>query len=157
MLTRLFCDVDDFCHDFIPQWEATLIENKEKTRKRKRLISHSEIITIVIFYHRSGFRTFKWYYLKYVQKHLQGYFPTLPSYNRFIELMSEILIPLTAFMQSRCHQGNQHPSINTRPPCHQYRLWNAHLNTTRYASPTIRLWDYEWPWLCETIQSIHHR
>ncbi len=55
MLTRLFCDVDDFCHDFIPQWEATLIENKEKTRKRKRLISHSEIITIVIFYHRSGF------------------------------------------------------------------------------------------------------
>jgi len=115
MLTRLFCDVDDFCHDFIPQWEATLIENKEKTRKRKRLISHSEIITIVIFYHRSGFRTFKWYYLKYVQKHLQGYFPTLPSYNRFIELMSEILIPLTAFMQSRCHQGNGIAFVDSTP------------------------------------------
>ncbi len=34
MLTRLFCDTDDFYHDFIPQWEATRIENKEKRRKR---------------------------------------------------------------------------------------------------------------------------
>ncbi len=29
-------------------------------------------------------------------------FPRLPSYNRFIELMREILESLTAFMQSRC-------------------------------------------------------
>ena len=53
--------------------------------------------------------------MKYVQKHLQGYFPTLPSYNRFIELMSEILIPLTAFMQSRCHQGNGIAFVDSTP------------------------------------------
>ena len=33
MLTRLFCDVDDCCHDFIPQWKTSQIENKERNEK----------------------------------------------------------------------------------------------------------------------------
>jgi hypothetical protein len=42
-LTQLFCDVDDFCETFIPQWEASQIESGEKKRRRKRCISSSEI------------------------------------------------------------------------------------------------------------------
>jgi hypothetical protein len=31
-LTQLFCDVDDFCETFIPQWEASQIESGEKIK-----------------------------------------------------------------------------------------------------------------------------
>lgn len=57
MLTRLFCDIDDFCHDFIPQWEATLLESGQKKRKRTRSVSHSEVITLIVYFHQMGYRT----------------------------------------------------------------------------------------------------
>jgi hypothetical protein len=59
ILTRLFCDVDDFCKAFIPQWEKTLIETGERKRKKQRCISASEIITLIVYYHQSGYETFK--------------------------------------------------------------------------------------------------
>jgi len=115
MLTRLFCDVDDFCQDFIPQWEASLLENGKKKRRRPRSVSHSEIITIVVYFHKMGYRTFKWFYLRYVVKHMTSEFPALPSYTRFIELMSEVLIPLAAFMQRRCHSGKGVAFVDATP------------------------------------------
>nr|WP_221900988.1 hypothetical protein [Bathymodiolus platifrons methanotrophic gill symbiont] len=48
-LTQLFCDVDDFCKVFIPEWEKTQIESGEKKRRRKRCISTSEIISLIIY------------------------------------------------------------------------------------------------------------
>jgi transposase len=115
MLTRLFCDVDDFCHDFIPQWETTLLESGQKKRKRTRSVSHSEIITLIVYFHQMGYRTFKWFYQKHAVKHMSSEFPTLPSYNRFIELMSEVLIPLTAFMQNRCQSGKGIAFVEATP------------------------------------------
>ncbi|MDD2816957.1 MAG: hypothetical protein PHP00_14695 [Thiotrichaceae bacterium] len=54
-LTRLFCEVDDFCKGFIPD------------------------------------RTFKWFHTR--RQQLSQAFPKLISYNRFIELLPDILIP----------------------------------------------------------------
>jgi hypothetical protein len=104
-LTRLFCDTDDFCQWFTAEWEKTQIEEGSKKRRRKRSLSHSEIMTIIVFYHQSGYKTFKWFYERYVCKRMNQEFPTLVSYNRFIELLPDVLIPLTFFMQSRCGQG----------------------------------------------------
>ena len=114
-LTQLFCDVDDFCNVFIPEWEKTQIENGKKKRNRPRALSHSEIMTIVIHFHESGYRTFKWYYEKYVCKTLAKHFPNRLSYNRFIEIMPEILVPLSCFMQSRCGQGNGIAFVDSTP------------------------------------------
>lgn len=114
-LTRLFSDVDDFCLWFTPEWEKTQIENGEKKRNRPRALSHSEIMTIVIHFHQSGYRTFKWYYEKYVCKTLAKAFPNQLSYNRFIEIMPEILVPLSCFMQSRCGQGNGIAFVDSTP------------------------------------------
>jgi len=47
-----------------------------------------------------------WFYERYVCKRMRQEFPTLVSYNRFIELLPDVLIPLTFFMQSRCKEGN---------------------------------------------------
>lgn len=114
-LTRLFCDADDFCQWFIAEWEKTQIEDGAKKRRRKRGLSHSEIITIIVFYHQSGYKTFKWFYERYVCKRLKKEFPKLVSYNRFIELLPDVLIPLTFFMQSRCKPGNGIAFIDSTP------------------------------------------
>jgi len=66
---------------------------KEKTTGSPSL-SHSEIITIIIFYHQSGYKTFKWFYQRYVCKRMRQEFPKLVSYNRFIELLPDVLMPL---------------------------------------------------------------
>ncbi len=114
-LTRLFCDADDFCQWFIAEWEKTQIEDGAKKRRRQRSLSHSEIITIIVFYHQSGYKTFKWFYEKYVCKNMTQEFPNLVSYNRFIELLPDVLIPLTFFMQSRCKKGNGIAFVDSTP------------------------------------------
>jgi len=101
-LTQLFCDVDDFCQTFAPLWRQNLISEGTKKRNRTHALSISEMITILVAYHNKGYKTFKWYYLQHVQKLWRSAFPNLLSYNRFIELIPMLLVPLTAFMDSRC-------------------------------------------------------
>ena len=54
-------------------------------------------MTIITYFHLSGYRTFKWYYIKYVQKVLKSSFPNLVSYNRFVEIMKMAFVPLTLY------------------------------------------------------------
>ena len=62
-LVELFCDVDDFCKVFIPQWQKQLLEDGSRARKRDCRMSMSEIMTIIIGFHMSHHRDFKNYYL----------------------------------------------------------------------------------------------
>ena len=48
-LIDIFCDVDDFCHKFLPVWEAELIADGVKKRRRRSNMSTSECMTIVDF------------------------------------------------------------------------------------------------------------
>lgn len=114
-LTQLFCDADDFCQRFVPEWEKTQLENGSVKRQRKRSLSPSEIITIIVSYHQSGYKTFKWFYERYVCQLLRNAFPGLVSYNRFIEFLPSILMPLTGFMQSLCATGNGIAFIDSTP------------------------------------------
>uniref|UniRef100_UPI0003B371AA IS982 family transposase n=1 Tax=Psychromonas hadalis TaxID=211669 RepID=UPI0003B371AA len=97
-LIELFCDVDDFCNVFIPEWEASLISNGEIKRRRAKRMSNSEIMTIIISFYQSHYRDFKNYYLGYVAKYLKSYFPSLLSYTRFIEVMPSVIIPLNTYL-----------------------------------------------------------
>ena len=58
----------------------------------------SEIMTILIMFHLSGYRTFKWYYQKHVMQHQKKDFPNLVSYNRFVEIMKYALVPLILYI-----------------------------------------------------------
>jgi hypothetical protein len=105
-LISIFCDVDDFCKKFEPEWQKIMIENQseclvkdKKRRNRKTELSLSEAITIVIMFHKTRHRTFKDYYIRYVQPFLKSFFPKLLSYSRFVNLMKTCLFPLFIFSQ----------------------------------------------------------
>lgn len=100
LLIKIFYDVDNYC---IPLEEYCknyfLSSNKGKTTfTSSKTLCLSEIMTITIYFHLSGYRTFKTYYKEHVSTVLKPYFPQLVSYNRFVELMQEALTPLLLYM-----------------------------------------------------------
>lgn len=101
-LVELFCDVDDFCQIFIPALEKHLLESGVIQRRRSRSLCISEIMTILIHFHQSHYRDFKAYYCDYVRGYLRQEFPGLVSYQRFVEFIPSALIPLCAYLRSRC-------------------------------------------------------
>jgi len=67
-------------------------------------MSGSEVMTILVLFHLSQHRSLKHFYLYYVKKHMQAEFPKTVSYNRFVELMSSVLLPLTIYLKA-CRSG----------------------------------------------------
>jgi len=100
-LTHLFSDVDDFCKIFIPSWVQSLLPENQNQRHREFMMSPSEVMTILILFHCSGFRNLKTFYTVYVAMILKRQFPKQVSYNRFVELQKSVLIPLIAYLNTR--------------------------------------------------------
>jgi hypothetical protein len=101
MLVEIFCEIDDFCKYFEKEWTNRLTSSGQIKRVRKSTLAMSEVMTIVVYFHRSGYRDFKHYYKRYVVGHLRWAFPRLVSYSRFVELMQSVLIPLCSFLHTR--------------------------------------------------------
>lgn len=97
---EVFCAVDDFMLKFAPQWKASQMA-AGKRRDRVGQLYPSEVMTILIHFHQSHYRTFKAYYTEHVQVHLSGEFTHLVSYTRFVALIPGVLLPLLAYLQSR--------------------------------------------------------
>jgi len=123
-LLEIFCAVDDFCLSFEPKWRSYLLSNGQKRRGPKRQMCLSEIMTILIYFHQSGYRCFKTYYTEYVQKQLRNEFPILVSYNRFVEYTPSALVPLCAYMKSRLGTttGINFVDSTPLPVCHNKRI-----------------------------------
>ena len=98
-VTEIFCLVDEFCKEYDQVVQKYLLANPSK---RPSIMSKTEVITIMILFHLSGFRTFKHFYCFYVQKHMKADFPLTVSYNRFTELSQSCLLPMTLFMKTSC-------------------------------------------------------
>lgn len=99
--TELFVDVDDFWLMFRVDYERQLVAGGHKHRRREGQLSASEIMTILIAFQASNHRTFKHFYLHLARHHLAA-FPRLPSYSRFVSLMSRVSLPLFAYLITRC-------------------------------------------------------
>lgn len=100
-IVALFCDIDDFCLHFEPAWHRRLVSEGGSSPRGTSRLCVSEVRTIVVSFHQSGYRTFKDYFLRYVTPHLSWAFPHLVSYPRFVELMPTALSPLCAYLQTR--------------------------------------------------------
>ncbi len=62
----------------------------------------SEVMTIVIFYHLSGYKCFKYYYQQGILKTWRSFFPNAVSYNRFIEIKKMVNPALYMFVHLCC-------------------------------------------------------
>lgn len=122
-LLELFCDVDDFCIRFAALQAPHMIANGRQ-RGPKPTLSAGEVMAIVIWFHCSGYRDFKSYYLRHVCVHLRSEFPRLVSYNRFVELMSTSLLPLCFYLKSRFGHctGISFVDSTPLPVCHNRRI-----------------------------------
>lgn len=120
----LFSDLDDFCQSFEPNFRTKLLESATLQRHRKATLALSEVMTIIVWFQQSTYRTFKDYYLKEVSKHLRDEFPKLVSYTRFVELMPLALVPLCFYLQTRKGKTAGIAFIDSLPlaVCHNRRI-----------------------------------
>ncbi len=100
-ILSVFCQVDDFCRVFEPKFNQRLLADGKRKRIKPSKMSRSEVMTILIAFHRSGFRTLKTFYNSLIGVYYKRDFPDLVSYNRFVELQRDALVLLGAFMQMR--------------------------------------------------------
>ena len=101
-ILTLFCEIDDFflVHE---QWVSTqcLPETTPlETRGRPRQLHPSEVMTLLIAFHQSNYRTFKHFYLKHACVYWRTEFPHLVSYSRFVQLKKEVLVLLNAYLSA---------------------------------------------------------
>jgi len=97
-LVEIFCLTDDFCKLFEEEQSKFSLSSRVK-RKRACQMTLSEVMTILIFFHRSDYRTFKHFYLNCVHKELHSYFPKAIGYSRFVQLIPQALLPLVIFLK----------------------------------------------------------
>ena len=102
MLISIFLKADDLCKylekELINKW---LSDGKNICDyKKKSNLFDSEIMTILIFYHYSGFKNFEYYYKQLLENELREYFPKLVSYTRFLELIETVALQMFIFSKS---------------------------------------------------------
>ncbi len=123
-ITSIFCDIDDLYKQYLTH--AKTLPKKKGSRERKTQMSISEMMTIVVLFHLSHYRTFKAFYLECVLEDLSSYFPYAVSYPRFIALMPRVLAPLTAYILSKRGKATNLYYIDSTPVavCHNRRITN---------------------------------
>lgn len=101
--STIYAIVDDFCKVYEESIKSKLIEGKleGEIKKRNRLgkLTMSEKISIMIFYHFSGYKNFKVYYEHFIKGSMGvKLFRETPCYDRFIAIIPSLFLPLTIMM-----------------------------------------------------------
>lgn len=125
-LDDLFCDVDDFCRLFLPDWHRQQLQYGERKRLRGCRLAVSEIMTILIHFHQSQYRNVKAYYLLHLCRHLADAFPNRLSYNRFVAVIPTVLMPLCVYLHTRKGQATGIAFIDATSlvVCHNRRIYS---------------------------------
>jgi Transposase DDE domain len=123
-IVALFCDLDNFVITFQPQFDRPLLEDGKRHRNRRGTMYLSEVMTILVLFHDSNYRTFKHFYLHQVRRHLRGEFPNLLSYNRFVEQIPRALAALIGFLHTRLGRcsGISFVDSTSLRVCHNMRI-----------------------------------
>jgi hypothetical protein len=97
--TTLFCDIHDFVQIYTEKKKLIAAGKPKKNYPYK--MHDSEIVTILIWFHLSGYRNFKNFYISYIGRFHAKEFPNLVSYNRFVELKSKVFAVMCAYLCSK--------------------------------------------------------
>ena len=122
-ILKLFCHVDDFCQ-LLSTWEQAKLLGVTRKRGPAPRLSTSEVMTILIYFHRSHYRDFKAYYTQHVCEHMRSEFPALVSYTRFVELIPSALPAMCVYLRVRFGQGTGVAFIDSTSlaVCHNRRI-----------------------------------
>jgi len=105
-ITEIFFAADEYCKFLDQNMELCVTKLPQATAKRSynrpATMSHSEVITILVCFHQSDFKTLKHFYKDYVLVHLKSEFPKTVAYNRFVELQQLCAMHLMMFLMSCC-------------------------------------------------------
>ena len=122
-LIEIFIFADDFCKS-LDQWIAE--NNREQSYSPRGGLSVSEILTILIYYHHSGYKCFQYYYHRMILNNLASYFPGVVSYKRFLNLIPKCFnhLYLLCQVQSKMAQrtGTYFVDSKKLPVCHNRRI-----------------------------------
>ena len=124
-ITSLYCFVDDFCK-VADQWISnSFLPAASKNPTRRPEISHAELLTIVLLYHQSPCKNFKYFYMSYLQLY-KTEFKTLLSYTRFIALkpriLSYLVLLLEWYVQQATSTGISYVDATSIAVCHPKRI-----------------------------------
>jgi len=98
-ISVLYFFIDNFCKVY-EGWESARMIPHPGKRKRGCNMALSELLTIMIGYHLSGYKCFKYYYLYEIGIKHRDKFPKLLSYNRYVQLMPRLFLPLYVLLHS---------------------------------------------------------
>lgn len=121
----LFCEIDDFCKVFEKIYEPRALSSGRRRNRATRL-SLSEVMTILVLYHASGYKNLKAFYLEEITRHYKSEFPSLCSYRRFVQLQSRCVMPLFFYLlarRGRC-TGISFIDATSLKVCHNLRIWS---------------------------------
>ena len=123
----LFYFIDEFCKIY-KKWESAKLISSSPVQKRKQpSLSVSELLTIMVCYHLSGYKCFKYFYLYDICGKHHDKFKKLPSYNRYVQLMPRLFLQLFMLfhMLSGEHTGIYFMDSTSLNVCHNRRI-NRH-------------------------------
>lgn len=123
-ILSVFCQIDDFCQTFEPKYNQFQLTEGQKKRNKPSKMAMSEVMTILVLFHQSGFRTLKTFYNEKICRYQRQDFPHLLSYNRFVELQSKATIFLVAFLQPKMGKcsGISFVDATKIKVCHNLRI-----------------------------------
>lgn len=122
-ILSLFCEIDDFLKVFEKLYQRRALCNG-KRRKRATRLSQSEVMTILVMYHASGYKNLKAFYLEEIMRHHYSEFPELCSYRRFVQLQSRCVMPLFFYLLAKRGHCTGISFIDATPlrVCHNLRI-----------------------------------
>lgn len=87
IIISVFYDIDNFCMELKKYFEHYIIlcNRKAQSFEPPSALSLTEVMTICVIFHLSGYRILQWYDAKLIQKQYRKFFPKLVSYNRFVD------------------------------------------------------------------------
>lgn len=122
IIAIFFC-IDEFCKTY-EEWEKHRLIDTGRKRYRPCEMSLSEMLTIMVIFHVSPCKVFKYFYIHYLSLAHKQDFPNLISYNRFVQLMPRLFVPLCILLQSLFGEetGIYIADPTSLPVCHNKRI-----------------------------------
>lgn len=128
-VVEVFCFIDDFCNEVKAYFASHPLPKglfEKQPSGRRPSLSESEVLTILVLYHLSGFKCFEYYYRRLVLGELRSFFPKAVSYTQFLSLARQACFHAFLLAQYRCglSERTSHYYIDSKklPVCHNLRI-----------------------------------